>query len=640
MTLGNEKYKKLFLEEAEEQIQDLTLNFLKLEKNLADFKPLENIFRAAHSLKGASGFVGLNNLSSFLHSLENIISAIQNKKITLNSELINLFFKSIDQINLVIKSFAKNSETNFNFDKLKLEIEGLSSPFSTDQKINHNYKDKNKSEDKSSGQSSSSLSSSSSKPIIPELEKNVKISINKLDNFSQIIGELTVINSRFISLYKKMSPNDRQEFLTDKLENYFAFISRLSNRLHHNLLEIRQLPLKQIFNNYYKLVRDLSFQSSKKINLIIEGADLKVDKSYFDKINEALLQIIKNAIDHGIENPSLRVKNNKNETATITIKAFDGDNKTIIEIKDDGAGLPLVKIIEKIIGGNLATIDDLKKMTPPKIYNYIFTPGFSTAQTISDTSGRGIGLDIVKSNLEDIGGQIKLETKKNLGTKFTLILPKTTTFHSYLDKANLNLIKNKLEISINDLNLLQKTIALGMEKSILLLKKIFNNKIDFSSPKLKIQTQKQIPNHLGKIDDVYLGVLLPIKGDLKGNLLLVLEENIGFKLINFLAKTKNDQNLNEEGESIIKEIMNILGSDLLNLLADQTGLIIRPSLPNIIHDYWQPVIDSILLQDKDSFSIQISFFLNQPKNQNKPLANLFFIPTLETLKNLITHLKG
>jgi len=636
-----DKYRELFLEEANKQIQSLNQNLLSLEKDFYNLELIHNIFRAVHSLKGAVGFVNLTELGQLLHVLENLLQSIRDKKIHITQEIINTIFKCLDEVTLSIQKFAEQENQTFDFKRLLVEISNYTGLKQSDdlffqkETSRKNFLEQESSEGlKTKGENQREPLK---KPRQPSLrEKKVRVPIKKLDQLSEMIGELTVINSRFISLYKKMDEVDKKNFLNDRLESYFTFISRLSARLQKGMLRVRQINLKEIFFNYPRLVRDLAQKNNKKITLIIEGETIEVDRAILDDLNEIIIQLIRNSIDHGIETEEERGVKNKPVEGQIKIKAFKQEEEIIIQVEDDGQGLDPNLIKETLLRKELVSLERIKEMNLSEIYASLFWPGFSTKKEVSDLSGRGVGLNIVKEIADKINAEIKVESVLKKGTKFNLILASSSFFDSSIDSDQNRFLQRNFNFTSQDLAPLEKVIHFGMNKAFSLFSELLREPVEFSLPKIDLSFNQEKLDYLGKVDNIYIGVLVEIQGDLKGHFLLIFEEEIGFELIDLLYGFKSSRELNEEGSSALKEMANILGSNILTFIADQTQLIIRPTVPVVIHDYLQTVLDSISVIHQKNLMVNTSFSLVR---RNKTLGNFFFMPTLGSLKKVIDSLQ-
>lgn len=242
--------------------------------------------------------------------------------------------------------------------------------------------------------------------------KRISVDAIKLDQLMYLVSELITVNSQLLEAAK----DSQYEALRPHLEN----VDSLSKKFRNNALEIRLVPLSDIALRFQRLIRDLSSQLGKKIEFITEGIDTELDKNMIDMLAEPLMHIIRNCIDHGIESPENRIKQSKPETGTIKLSAVQSGNLVLIKISDDGNGIDLEKVRLKAVEKEIISVND--KPTEKEIYDFIFMPGFSTANSLTEVSGRGVGMDIVKKKIADLRGEIIVESVTGKGTSFTLKL--------------------------------------------------------------------------------------------------------------------------------------------------------------------------------------------------------------------------
>ncbi|MBV7297853.1 chemotaxis protein CheA [Enterovibrio paralichthyis] len=250
---------------------------------------------------------------------------------------------------------------------------------------------------------------------------SIRVEIDKVDNLINLVGELVITQSMLTELSQNFSEN--------KLERLQAGLDQLlqnTKELQESVLNIRMLPISFAFNRFPRLIRDLSNQLGKTVELIIEGEQTELDKTVLERITDPLVHLVRNAVDHGLESPDVRKGKGKNETGRVNLNAYHQGGSIVIEVRDDGAGLNKEKVWKKAIEKGLLHADiSLDDLTDHQVYNLIFAPGFSTAETVSDVSGRGVGMDVVKRNIEDLGGHIEVDSEPDVGSVFRISLPLT-----------------------------------------------------------------------------------------------------------------------------------------------------------------------------------------------------------------------
>ncbi|WEK56170.1 MAG: chemotaxis protein CheA [Candidatus Cohnella colombiensis] len=247
--------------------------------------------------------------------------------------------------------------------------------------------------------------------------RTIRVDIERLDSLMNLFSELLIDRVRLEQLASEVHRND----LTETVEH----MARVSTDLQNIVLKLRMVPVESVFNRFPRMVRDLAKSLDKKVDLIITGAETELDRTVIDEIGDPLVHLIRNAVDHGIESISDRVKAGKSETGTVNLRAFHSGNHVFIEIEEDGKGINRDKVLETAIKRGVVTPDEAKKLTDDDINMLIFAAGFSTADIVSDISGRGVGLDVVRSKIIALGGHVSVTSKYGAGTKFSIQLPLT-----------------------------------------------------------------------------------------------------------------------------------------------------------------------------------------------------------------------
>jgi len=247
--------------------------------------------------------------------------------------------------------------------------------------------------------------------------KSVRVDIDRLDNLMNLVSELIIIKTRLEGLESENKNTDTSSTI--------EYLERITTNLHDAVMKVRMVPVERVFNRFPRMVRDLSHDLGKKINLNMYGTDTEVDRTVIDEIGDPLVHIIRNSIDHGIETPEERVKSGKSDTGTINLRAFHEGNHVIIEVSDDGAGIDVEKVKKKAVEKSLYSNEQINELSKEKILDILFKPGFSTSDKVTDVSGRGVGLDVVKNKIEALNGSIEVVTELNKGTKFIIKLPLT-----------------------------------------------------------------------------------------------------------------------------------------------------------------------------------------------------------------------
>ncbi len=285
-------------------------------------------------------------------------------------------------------------------------------------------KGKATSENKNQTKYSQSKSKSTDK-ILKHNDEVVRVPVEKLDVMLNLVGELVVQNSGFVSVTKKLKESYGRTGLIMDLEEKIENLAKIARDLQDSVMKVRMLPIGNVFNRFYRVVRDLSRVRNKDIELEVYGEETEIDKKIIDRIGEPLVHLIRNAVDHGIESVEDRKRLGKTLPAHIRLGAYQEGDHICIEVSDDGRGMDRDAILEKAFEKGLVQASEASKMSNEDVYNLVFYPGFSTAKEITDISGRGVGLDVVKSTIDEMGGDVRVRSTKNYGTTIILTLPLT-----------------------------------------------------------------------------------------------------------------------------------------------------------------------------------------------------------------------
>jgi len=260
--------------------------------------------------------------------------------------------------------------------------------------------------------------------VAKQSSKTIRVNIERLDILMNLFEELVIDRGRLDQI--------SQDLQVQELHETVERMSRITGDLQNIILNMRMVPVETVFNRFPRMVRQLARDLNKKINLEIIGAETELDRTVIDEIGDPLVHLIRNALDHGIESPEVRKANNKNEEGTVVLRAYHSGNHVFIELEDDGAGINKERVLQKAISKGIITQETANSLTDSQIAELILASGFSTADKISDISGRGVGLDVVKSTIESLGGTITIESQEGKGSLFSIQLPLTLSIISVM----------------------------------------------------------------------------------------------------------------------------------------------------------------------------------------------------------------
>lgn len=255
----------------------------------------------------------------------------------------------------------------------------------------------------------------------PVTSRTVRVDIEKLDALMNQVSELIIAKNSLVSI----SASDGGNFQNQSFHEQIEYLERITTSLHESVMKVRMVPIESVVSKFPRMIRDLSRKLNKKMELIMSGEDTELDRTVVDQIGDPLQHLLRNSADHGLESSELRKERGKPETGTIRLNAFQEGNNVIIEVGDDGNGIDTERVKTKAIERGLVTEEQAEKLTQKEIIDFLFMPSFSMAKSITDISGRGVGLDVVKSNIEALGGDVEVKTKLGEGTTFTVRLPLT-----------------------------------------------------------------------------------------------------------------------------------------------------------------------------------------------------------------------
>ncbi len=334
--------------------------------------------------------------------------------------------------------------------------------------------------------------------------KTVRVDIDRLDNLMNLVSELIIIKTRlddFETMESRQNMNETVEYL-----------ERITTSLHDAVMKVRMVPVERTFNRFPRLVRDLSKDLGKKIQLIMSGEETEVDRTVIDEIGDPLIHLIRNSIDHGIEDAKTRAERGKPEQGTVHLLAYPDGNSVVIEVKDDGNGIDVDKVANIAINKGLVQREQVELMTDQEIVNMLFLPGFSTAEKITDLSGRGVGLDVVRSKIEALSGTVEIESVHGKGSTFIIRLPLTLAI---IQALMVNLGEEKYAIPLNNIRIIT---TISSDK----ISKVQNQEVilyrDQTLPIIRLADELEVPDR--KEEEGNLTVVIVKKGNVEAGLVV------------------------------------------------------------------------------------------------------------------------
>lgn len=554
-----------FVVESTELLENLSQDLMLIEETPEDEELLNRIFRAFHTIKGTSSFMGFDKISTLTHSAEDILNKLRKFELKVNQEIIDVLLEVYDYLTLMIQR-VKNGEDISDVDysqtlhkieilksggslenvkesseefsvqqtfqesreigskveevlKLAPEIVSKKGDFTpeeyalidaafqelnkelmsqSDQKVDVEtvFKEKTKQEEDLSrnvvketqivedtskvevaeaSQIATTKEATKSQAASVASTETIRIDVSRVENLMNLSGELVLGRNRLEQITRNLLAGELTKENLKELEETTSQIDFITSEIQASVMRMRMIPIGKLFQKAPRIVRDLSKQFKKKIQLVMEGEETEIDKGIIDELSDPLVHMLRNACDHGIESPEERVKLGKPEVGTVYLGAEQEGNNIVIKISDDGRGMDPEKLKSKAIEKGLITPEEASQMSDKEAFQLIFQPGFSTAQIISNVSGRGVGMDVVRTNILKLKGMIDIESEKGVGTTFIIKLPLTLAIiqgllvkvHSEIYAIPLASVLEVVDCDVSKVNTINKREVIRIRSDIL-----------------------------------------------------------------------------------------------------------------------------------------------------------------------------
>jgi len=399
-----------FTIEAREHIASIEKGLLTLEHHPDDKDAIHSVFRAFHSIKGLAGFLGLDQIQARTHEVETLLDGVRNGKHSLSSTLVDVVLHSTDYLSRSLRALDQS-------------IGGEQVPLpALDIVLLGRVRDLQQGKITDTPASLTGGSGASSPPADASRARGVeasrvKVDTHKLDALVEMVGELVVAQS--LLRHDERLKHDANAIIAHKVSH----MARITSEVQQITMSMRMVPIGQLFQKTARLARDLSRKSGKSVDFQTSGEDTELDRNIVEELADPLVHMIRNSMDHGLEIPAERLKSGKNPTGKVGLRAAHQAGVIVVEVFDDGRGLDAQKIRARAIERGI--ISEGSEHTEEELYNLIFVPGFSTASEVTDVSGRGVGMDVVKRHIERLRGRIEIRSTLGQGTTFLLKLPLT-----------------------------------------------------------------------------------------------------------------------------------------------------------------------------------------------------------------------
>ncbi len=402
----------VFIEDAKAIIDENEAILLSLENDRTNQDSLNVLYRAAHTLKGTSGFLETDVITKYIHKYEDIISELRKNTIAFSDRIYEILLKGHDRIKNLL---SKLEDRTIFFEKLEDLLPEL------------DYKaDTKPATDSSHTADSTAAAKAAPKADVPKSTlKNTSIPVPKdlLDELASRSGEITVIRNMVNKIVRSLERKYAGDREVANLSEFFDEMHKINSSIQTRITDLRKVPFAGVVKSFPRIMRDLSVELGKKFKFKVSGESLRLDNALAQACSNSVIHLIRNSADHGLEMPEDRIAAGKPEEGTISITASENSNEVLVVVQDDGAGIDPDRIKAKAIEKGLYKAEELAQMPDSQLFLLIFASGFSTAKQVSSVSGRGVGMDMVKSSVEEVGGSIDIESKKGVGTTLTLHLP-------------------------------------------------------------------------------------------------------------------------------------------------------------------------------------------------------------------------
>ncbi|HWC61191.1 MAG TPA: chemotaxis protein CheA [Verrucomicrobiae bacterium] len=425
-----------FINESQEHLQNIEQGVLVLEDHPSDAETLNSIFRAFHTFKGGSGFLNLTPLRTLAHELESLLDLARQHKLSITPPIINVILaggdtlkqfieqigaqvsgtKPLAPIDIPIGPLLASIRAVLAQDQTVAAVSSASAPVESRRGVavpNQNPLPPAETANLQSGGSQTGTNGAARQ----NAGTSVKVDTLKLDSLIDLVGELVIAQSLVVQ------NQDLNSLQSEQLTRDLARLGRISKDLQRTAMSLRMVPIRATFQKMNRLVRDIAAKIGKQVQLVTEGEETELDRNIVEEISDPLIHMIRNSVDHGLERPEIRQQNGKPQQGTVTLKAFHQGGNIVIQIQDDGAGLNRERILAKAVEKGLARPGE--QLSDSDVFKFILAAGFSTAEKVTDLSGRGVGMDVVRRNIEKLRGKIEISSVPGKGASFSIFLPLT-----------------------------------------------------------------------------------------------------------------------------------------------------------------------------------------------------------------------
>ncbi|MDR3460042.1 MAG: chemotaxis protein CheA [Verrucomicrobiae bacterium] len=433
---------KDLLIESFEGLDNFDREMLALEKGEGNAETLNNVFRIIHTIKGSSGCIGLNKIESVAHVGESLLSLLRDGKLTFNPEMISALLEYSDALKAMLGCLEQTGhQGDVDYSALLQKLQSLQTARPVEAAPAATYglfaeEPEAPLAPEPAPESPKPLPANApamvpagvpekaaaekeiaARPVTSVSDTAIRVDVGQLDKLMNLVGELVLARNQIV----QFTAQSQEATLLNAAQR----INTITTELQENVMKTRMQPIGNVWAKFPRIVHDMALDLGKQVELVMEGKETDLDRTIIEAIKDPLTHLIRNAVDHGIETPAIRQAAGKPEKGTLTLRAFHEGGQVNIEILDNGRGINIAKVKEKAMQRALITPDQAAAMSDREVFNLIFLPGFSTADIVTNVSGRGVGMDVVKTNIEKIGGSVDVLSEAGQGTTLKIKIPLT-----------------------------------------------------------------------------------------------------------------------------------------------------------------------------------------------------------------------
>jgi two-component system, chemotaxis family, sensor kinase CheA len=412
------QYKDLFLSEATEHVRGMSEHIVALEINADDKEKIDSLFRFAHSIKGMAASMGYHDMAELAHKMEDLMERVRGGKISFAAGVADLLLEGVDILQSMLRDVERDEPGSY-------DIQGIVGRLAGFVEVKETGDDIPAPESRVTaapvvGDVQDGTIDNGKSEVIHErreVRQTVRVKTELLDRLVTVTGELITNKHRLGMLERELGSPGLTESVTE--------LSRLLQILHSEVMKVRLMPFAAIADRFPRVVRDLAKKSGKEVVFVVEGAEIELDRGILEQLTDPLIHLLRNAVDHGLETAGTRCAAGKPAAGKITLQVHREKDQVVLAIEDDGRGMDPVALIDSAIERKLVKPEDRDSISPRQAFMLTCIPGFSTAKQVTDISGRGVGMDIVRSSVLSLGGNLSIESEVGKGSMITVRLPLT-----------------------------------------------------------------------------------------------------------------------------------------------------------------------------------------------------------------------